>query len=152
MGRQVDVPWRRAIIFEAGGSISNPNYDGNIGGGLLKRFVVTFDYAHQVMYLKRITPTTTPQDVGTFDRSGLWLNARSGGYEVTDVAKGSAGDDAGIVVGDVITVFNGQPARDEQLADVRKALRSKPAGTTIPLTLKHKGETRTVALSLRDQI
>ncbi|MBS0361534.1 MAG: aspartyl protease family protein, partial [Proteobacteria bacterium] len=55
-----------------GGSIADPNYEGNVGSALLKRFVVTFDYAHQVMYLKRIVPT--PSDVGTFDRSGLWIN------------------------------------------------------------------------------
>ena len=58
---------------EKAGSISDPNYDGNVGSALLKRFVVTFDYAHQVMYLKRIE--ATPPDVGTFDRSGLWINA-----------------------------------------------------------------------------
>ncbi|HEX4096837.1 MAG TPA: aspartyl protease family protein, partial [Caulobacteraceae bacterium] len=88
------------LAEDKGGSGADPNYDGNVGSGLLKQFVVTFDYAHQVMYLKRITPT--PPDVGTFDRSGLWINAKDGGYAVTDVAKGSAGADAGIAVGDVI--------------------------------------------------
>lgn len=72
------------------GSLSDPAFEGNIGSGLLKRFVVTFDYGHQVMYLKRIIPQ--PNDVGTFDRSALWINAKDGGYEVVDVAKGSAGD------------------------------------------------------------
>ncbi|HEY1752068.1 MAG TPA: aspartyl protease family protein [Caulobacteraceae bacterium] len=133
-----------------GGSISNPNYGGNIGTALLKRFVVTFDYAHEVMYLKRITPT--PPDIGTFDRSGLWLNAKSGGYEVEDVAAGSAGAAAGIAVGDVITVFDGAPARDEQLPEVRKALRARPAGTRITLTVKHDGKLRDAVLTLRDQI
>jgi hypothetical protein len=32
-----------------GGSFSDPNCDGNIGGGFLKRYVVTFDYAHQLL-------------------------------------------------------------------------------------------------------
>ena len=61
---------------DKGGSISDPNYDGNIGSGLLKRFVVTFDYAHQNMYLKRLDPQ--PLDAGRFDRSGLWINAGEG--------------------------------------------------------------------------
>ncbi|HEY3814811.1 MAG TPA: aspartyl protease family protein [Caulobacteraceae bacterium] len=143
-----DVP--AGLSDAKGGSISNPNYDGNIGSGLLKRFVVTFDYAHQVMYLKRITPT--PPDIATFDRSGLWLNAKNGGYEVTDVAHGSAAAAAGIVVGDVITVFNGQPAQDDHLADVRKTLRASPVGTRIRLEVKHGDKARSVVLVLKDQI
>lgn len=132
------------------GSISDPAYDGNIGSGLLKRFVVTFDYANQIMYLKRIAPE--PEDVGTFDRSGLWINAKNGGYEVTDVAKDSAGAAAGIAVGDVITAIEGKPVVAEQLADARRLFRSRPAGSTIALQVRRGGETRAVALTLKDQI
>jgi S1-C subfamily serine protease len=132
-----------------GGSISNPNYDGNIGGGLLKRFVVTFDYAHRVMYLQRITPT--PQDIGTFDRSGLWINAKDGGFAVTDVAAGSAGEQAGIAVGDVITAVGGKPVRDEDLGDTRRLLREK-AGSQVQLSVRRGTESRAVALILKDQI
>jgi hypothetical protein len=133
-----------------GGSIADPNYEGNIGSALLKRFVVTFDYAHQVMYLQRITPT--PPDVGTFDRSGLWINAKNGGYEVTDVAKGSAGADAGIAVGDVITAIDSQPVVAERLFDARRKLRDEPPGTKVALSVRRGGETRLVTLTLRDQI
>ena len=133
-----------------GGSISDPNYEGNVGSALLKRFVVTFDYAHQVMYLKRITPT--PPDVGTFDRSGLWINAKDGGFAVTDVAKGSAGAEAGVAVGDVITAMDGKPALAEQLADARRLLREKPPGTRVALSVRRGAETRQVELVLRDQI
>jgi predicted aspartyl protease len=132
------------------GTISNPNYDANIGTGLLKRFVVTFDYAHKVMYLKRITPT--PPDVGTFDRSGLWINAKDGGYAITDVAKDSAGEHAGLAIGDVITSIDGKPVRDEGLADARRLLRDKPAGTRLKLTVRHGGAIRPVTLILKDQI
>ena len=147
----MDVSDIAAGLSEAkGGSISDPNYEGNVGSALLKRFVVTFDYAHQVMYLRRIQPT--PPDVGTFDRSGLWINAKNGGYEVTDVAKGSAGAEAGVAVGDVITAIDGAPAVDEQLYAARRRLRDEPAGTKVVLTVKRGGETRAVTLTLRDQI
>jgi predicted aspartyl protease len=138
------------LVEDKGGSMTDPNYDGNVGSGLLKRFVVTFDYAHQVMYLKRITPE--PPDVGTFDRSGLWINAKDGGYAVTDVAQGSAGAEAGILVGDVITAINGKVVVDEGLADARRHLRSDPAGTKLALTVRRGGENRPVTLTLRDQI
>jgi len=132
------------------GSISDPNYDGNVGSALLKRFVVTFDYAHQVLYLKRIHPT--PSDVGTFDRSGIWMNALGGGYEVTDVAKGSAGAEAGIAVGDIITAIDGKPAHEDGLADARRLLRDQPAGTLVHLTVRRGEESASVVLTLRDQI
>ena len=135
---------------DRGGAMSDPNYDGNLGSGLLKRFVVTFDYAHQVMYLKRLTPA--PADAGSFDRSGLWINAKSGGYTVTDVARDSAAAAAGIRIGDVITSIDGQPARDEALSDARLKLRVQPAGTKVELIVRRGSESRLIAVTLRDQI
>jgi predicted aspartyl protease len=132
------------------GSISDPNYSGNIGSALLKRFVVTFDYGNRIMYLKRLTPT--PVDAGTFDRSGLWINAKNGGYEVTDVAKGSAGEQAGLTVGDVITAIDGKPVSDEGLADARRMLRDMPTGTQVQLQFKRGGDIRGAVLILADQI
>jgi hypothetical protein len=133
-----------------GGSFADPNYEANVGTALLKRFVVTFDYGHQVMYLKRIAPT--PPDVGTFDRSGLWINATPGGFAVVDVARGSAAADAGVAVGDVIAAIDGKPAREEELSDARLLLRAGPAGARVNLTIRRGSESRTVAMTLRDQI
>ena len=133
-----------------GGSFSDPNYDGNVGTALLKRFVVTFDYAHEIMYLKRIAPP--PPDIGTFDRSGLWMNAESGGFVVVDVAKRSAAADAGIAVGDVITAIDGEPARAQGLSDARLLLRARPLGTKVQITVRRGAESRSVVLTLRDQI
>jgi predicted aspartyl protease len=133
-----------------GGSLSDPNFQGNIGSGLLKQFVVTLDYAHQLMYLKRIVPL--PSDVGTFDRSGLWINANDGGFGVQDVATGSAAADAGIETGDLITAIDGKPAVTDGLAEARHLLRDRPAGTTVALTVTRGTATRIVTLTLRDQI
>src|SRR5262249_10438088 len=83
---------------DKGGSISDPNYEGNIGSGFLKRFVVTLDYAHQKMYLKPAKPA--PVDAGSFDRSGMWINAGPDGYVVTDVSAASPAARAGLLVGD----------------------------------------------------
>lgn len=133
-----------------GGSISDPNYEGNIGSGFLKRFVVTFDYAHQTMWLKPLTPA--PEDAGRFDRSGLWLNASPEGYKVTAIAAGSAGADAGLKEGDLITAIDGKPARMEALSDTRELLRATPAGTIVQLAVKRGADTITVPLTLKDLI
>jgi predicted aspartyl protease len=147
----VDVDHVAAGLSDAkGGSISDPNYGANVGSALLKRFVVTSDYAHQVMYLRRIEPT--PEDVGTFDRSGLWINAKPAGYEVVDVARDSAAAKAGIAVGDVITAIDGEPVASERLSDTRRRLRSDPPGTPIALVIMRGGESRRFTLTLADQI
>jgi PDZ domain/Aspartyl protease len=134
----------------ARGSFSDPNFDGNIGSGFLKQFVVTFDYGHQVMYLERIAPT--PPDVGDFDRSGLWINAAKRGYIVTYVAAGSPAAEAGLHTGDIILALDGRPARAEELSNARELLRARPAGTHVPMRVTGKASSRRIVLTLRDQI
>ncbi|MGH8202711.1 MAG: aspartyl protease family protein [Steroidobacteraceae bacterium] len=134
----------------AHGSFSDTNYDGNIGSGFLKGFVVTFDYGHQTMYLRRIVPP--PSDFGDFDRSGVWINAAKGGYLVTSVAAGSPAAQVGLRNGDVILELDGRPARAAALSSVRRLLRTKPAGTHVPMLVQGHGHTRRVVLTLRDQI
>ncbi len=135
---------------DKGGSISDPNYEANVGSGLLKRFVVTFDYAHQLMYLKPITPQ--PDDIGQFDRSGMWINAGHGGYDVTYVAEHGAAAEAGLVAGDTLLKLDGQAAQAEGLAEARKLLRDRPAGSKVEVLVRHGEAERTVTLTLKDQI
>jgi Aspartyl protease/PDZ domain len=132
------------------GAFSDPNFDGNVGSALLKRFVVTFDYDRQFMYLKPIEPV--PPDVGTFDRSGLWINAHGDGYEIMDVAPGSAGSQAGLAVGDLITLVDGRPVTDARLSDMRQRLRSDRPGTQVQLTVRRASQVLNVTLTLRDQV
>jgi hypothetical protein len=133
-----------------GGSISDPNYEGNVGSGLLKRFVVSFDYPRQAMYLKPLDPP--PADAGHFDRSGLWINAADAGFTVTEVAAGGPAEAAGVHKGDIITAINGTPARSSELSDARTLLRSLPAGTAVELSLDRGGAALTVRVHLRDLV
>jgi predicted aspartyl protease len=131
-------------------SLSDPNYDGNVGGGLLKRFVVSFDYAHQAMYLKPAVPQ--PTDVGRFDRSGMWFNAANDGYVIADLSSGGPAQQAGMVIGDLIVAIDGRSATPEGLSDARALLRAKPAGSRVRLSVKRGRAEETVILILRDQI
>ena len=132
------------------GSFSDANYSGNIGSGLLKRFAVTFDYPHQVMYLKRLTPQ--PADAGRFDRSGMWINAAADAYEVKYIYANGAAAHAGLAEGDLITSLNGQRAVAENLSDARSMLRTLPAGTEVTVTFKRGGSEQRTTLKLRDQV
>lgn len=132
------------------GAFADPNVQGNVGSGLLKRFAVTFDYGHQIMYLRPLAPPAG--DVGVFDRAGFWLNMSPGGFKVMDLTPGSAAAETGLKVGDEITAIDGVSAHGVDLPDLRKRLRDEPAGTKVKLDVLAGGQTRSVTLTLRDQI
>jgi hypothetical protein len=132
------------------GAFADPTYQGNVGAGILKRFVVTFDYGHQIMYLK---PLPTPvADTGVFDKSGMWINLADDGFEVVDVSAGGAAAAAGLAVGDKIVAVDGKPAGTLSLSDLRMSLRDRPAGTVVSLEVKRGGKTRTASVTLKDQV
>jgi len=138
------------LAVQKRGAMADPNYIGNVGTGLLKRFVVTFDYAHQTMYLK---PLPAPvADINVFDRSGMWINAIPGGFKIVDLTAKGAAEAAGLKIGDEITAVDGVPATSIPLSDLRQRLRDGKVGTPVELTLGGAGGARVVSLVLKDQI
>ena len=138
------------ISTDKGGAGASPAFPNNVGGGVLKRFVVTLDYDHDTMYLKPIAGGVA--DLDTFDRSGLWINEVDGGFKIFDVAKNSPAEQAGLAKDDIITAVNGQPAASLTLPDVRQMLRDEPPGTAVTLAVKRGDDTHTVTFTLRDLI
>lgn len=132
------------------GSMSDPNFLGNVGSAFLKRFVVTFDYAHQIMYMKPIVPR--PADIGTFDRSGMWINAAADGYLVNSISAGGPAAKGGLQKGDIITAIDGKKVKPEMLATARALFRMRPAGSMVTLDYKRGGAARHTMITLRDQI
>jgi len=132
------------------GAFSGSDYSGNVGGGILKRFVVTFDYDHQMMYLK---PLPAPvADTGTFDRAGMWMNVDDAGFKIVDVTKGGPAEEAGLKTGDVLTKVDGTPAVNIHLYDLRQRLRNDPPGTVVNFDIKRGTNSQTVNVTLRDLI
>jgi hypothetical protein len=137
---------------DKGGSDAFDAFGNNVGGGVLKRFVVTLDYDRYTMYLK---PITTPvADLDTFDRSGMWINDDPAGFKIVEVSKGTPADEAGLKAGDVIVSVDGNPVSSIALYDLRTRLRNDAPGTTVNFALKRKGKGKPVdfAVKLRDLI
>lgn len=132
------------------GSFSDSNFGGNVGSGLLKRFVTSFDYSKQVMYLKSIEPT--PLDAGTFDRSGMWLNAGTDHFIVAYISPGGAAEAAGIKKDNVVTAIDGRPAVAAELSDVRTIFRTKTHGARVLITVVRDGRSEIIPLTLRDRL
>ena len=138
------------LATQGKGVFTDENFDGNIGSGLLKRFVVTFDYDRQLMYLRRIAPP--PVDAGTFDRCGCWLNLANDGFEIKDIAAGGPAEAAGLKVGDVVTAIDGAPAGSVSLSDARAAMRVAATDRPIRIDYRREGVAAVVMLTPRDQI
>lgn len=136
--------------LDKGGVGATEAFPNNVGGGLLKRFVVTFDYDHQLMYLKPIAGKV--DDLDTFDRSGMWLNVAGKGFGIVNVSDGTPAAKAGIAAGDIIVAVDGKAASSMHLYDLRRRLRNDPPGTEVALTVERNGKPRKVTLVLRDLI
>ena len=74
------------VSTDKGGAGAVESFPSNVGGGVLKRFVVTFDYDNSTMYLKPIKGHV--EDLDTFDKSGMWINAVPEGFKVIEITKG----------------------------------------------------------------
>jgi hypothetical protein len=119
------------------GAFSDVNYDGNVGSGLLKRFVATFEYRTQTLYLR---PLARPDpDTGRFDRIGAWLNQGDAGPEIMDLASGGPAEVAGLRVGDAIVAIGDTRTTDRSLSDVRRMQKLLPEGVPIAVEYLRSG-------------
>jgi membrane-associated protease RseP (regulator of RpoE activity) len=138
------------LSTDTGGDFTDASIAGNIGAGILKRYIVTFDYEHTTMYLKPVTHAVA--DLDTFDRAGMWLNVSDDGFAIVDVTKGAPADQAGLMAGDVVVAVDGKPASSLKLYDVRRMLRDEAPGTVVTFTVKRGKDTTDAAVTLRDLI
>lgn len=143
----VEVHPLTMLTTDKGGSSAEEEMAGNIGGGTLKRFVVTFDYERNTMYLKPVAGEVA--DLDTFDRSGTWFNRDTEGFKVVDVTPGTPAAEAGLAKDDIITAVDGKSATSTDLPELRKRLRNQAPGTVVSFAVKGKGE---VKVTLRDLI
>ena len=144
----VDGPVLR-LPSDSDGALAIRHVAGNIGGEILRRFVVTFDYARRLVHLVANDDAAQPFDV---DRSGLWINAHPQGVVVGAVMAGGPADEAGLRVDDVLTTLDAEPAAHVGLDTLRRRLAEWPAGRRVGVDVL-RGETSTRAvLVLRDLV
>lgn len=133
----------------AGSTNSVNGNAGNIGGAILRRFTVTFDYSRHLMYLRLNRDFTKPFD---YDRSGMWINQGQEGFVVEALLAGGPAAAAGLQVGDVVVAIDGTPADRTTLTDFRQELRQENPGKRIRLQVGRDGAIKSVDLVLRDLI
>lgn len=133
------------------GAFTDRYLAGNVGGGVLRRFTVIFDYTRQEMILE---PNAHFGDPDVFDRSGLWINQVDGAFEVMDLIAGGPAAEAGLEVGDRIVAVDGRKAVEALgLPELRLRFRTDKPGTRIGLALEGEGgQSREVELTLRELV
>jgi membrane-associated protease RseP (regulator of RpoE activity) len=132
------------------GLLANPELGGLLGGEILGRFTVTFDYPHRRILLE---PNRLFPDPFLADQSGLSILARGPGFhrfEIDGVEPNSPADAAGILRGDVIVAVDSHPAMELDLDRMGRLL--ERTGRTILVTVERDGRALDFSLDLKERL
>jgi hypothetical protein len=125
--------------------------DGSLGMGVLKKFLVVFDYSNQKMYLK---PNAQFKEPFEHDMSGMEYYAGGSDYKhiiVSRVEPGSAADDAGIKADDEIIGINFKGVGNMTMIEIDNLLKSRE-DRHILIEIYHSNKFETVVLTLKRRI
>jgi hypothetical protein len=124
---------------------------GSIGGEILSRFKVAFDYPQGKVFLKK---NALFKKKFYFNLSGIDLKAKGSSlkvFEVTGVRQGSPAEKAGLLSGDVLVSVNGIPTNEMELTEINAFLNSKP-GKKLTLSIQRNNVRYTLQVILENQI
>ncbi|HET9487713.1 MAG TPA: aspartyl protease family protein [Chryseosolibacter sp.] len=125
--------------------------NGAVGGELLSRFTVIFNFPDEEIYLKK---NSAFKKKFHYNLSGLTVKAKGSRlnvFEVTEVRKESVSDLGGVRIGDLILSINGINTSGLDLNSINGFFNAKP-GKKITLVLDRKGEKLKIEFELADQI
>ena len=124
---------------------------GAIGGDLLRRFTVVFNFPMEKMYVKKNANFSKKFN---FNLSGMTFKAkgvRLRRFEITDVRKGSGADLAGIQAGDELISIDGIAASEYSLNALNGAFDLRP-GRKVRLEIMREGKMLSKKVTLINQI
>jgi hypothetical protein len=120
-------------------SIKRGSRVGTLGGDVLKRFNITFDYNSEKIYLIK---SDFFRENFEYNMSGMTINAvgeKLDSIKVVDLEIGGAAASVDIRVGDVILKVNGKHLRNSSLSKIYSLMR-KSDGYKIKCTILRDGE------------
>jgi hypothetical protein len=139
---------RQPIAMVAAGYPLTLGTDGIIGTGVLRQFVVTFDYRNEQLFLEQVDGARAVPD--EYDTSGLELVGDAVGgatVQIQRVSVDTPGADAGLRAGDLIVAVDGRPVAQIGLAQLRRLFRI--VGQTHRLTIRRGDQVLEAELTLR---
>ena len=124
---------------------------GTLGGEILSRFTVIFDFPKEKVYLKK---NAHFKKVFHYNLSGITVKSKGAKlnvFEVSSVREGSVSYKAGIEKGDLIMTLNGMNSNTMDLNEVLTILNQKP-GKKVKMEVSRKGIRIKKEFVLADQI
>ncbi len=130
----VDVAVMRGPLETTLGQAVGRRVDGLLGYSFLRRFRVTLDYPHRVLWLE---PVDVPRDQrpNEYTHVGLQVERRDGVLRVAAVADRSPAASAGIRAGDEFVSIEGTPAERLDVVALTRRMEG-PAGSVVLLRLR----------------
>lgn len=107
------------------GAFASSEFSGVIGGELLRRFKVLFDYAHKRMILEPNAGLAEPFE---YDMSGIRLRAGGEDFKTVRVQRlveNSPATEAGVREGDLISAIDGKPTAELSLSQIKHMFRQQ---------------------------
>lgn len=130
------------------GDLATSSVAGYIGGRLLTRFTVTFDYRSATLSL---VPNRNFWTRDTFNRSGLVISSRGRDKFISNVLTGSPADAAGVPSNSEIVSIDKSAASSLSLAEIKRIL-GKAAGSVVSLRISRSNVERSYRFALADYI
>lgn len=125
--------------------------NGAIGGEILSRFRVIFNFPHEKVYLRK-NPSFRKKFY--YNMSGITLKAIGSGlkrFEITNIRVNSPAERAGLHEGDHILAINGIATSELELNSVNAYFNTKP-GKRIVLEVDREGQRMRKEFNLENQI
>ena len=126
---------------DRGGVFATASEAGSIGGGVLRRFDVIYDYPARTLLVWR------SRGFGAADRydpAGMWLSLGPHGPVVTALRAGGPAAAAGLRVSDVVLAVDGRSVAGGSLPALRDRLNARADGTRVRLTIRRASESTVV--------
>ncbi len=142
--RQVRLRRVTAEPFEYQGLIFDEGNANVVGTDFLSRHVITFDFPHDKLYLKKGRAFEKPDEAGM---CGVGVIRSEGRTVVHAVYEGEPAAKAGIKAGDVILKLQGKEVSTYAIWEIRDLLRSGH-GKEISMTIQRGHETKEVVVVL----
>jgi hypothetical protein len=128
---------REPIIYvsqDRGGALASSEYDGLIGGEILRKFKVIFDYPRRRLILE---PNVHYNELVEYDMSGIRLRAEGRNFRtfrVYQVLDDSPAAEAGLRKRDVVAAINGAPASRFSLDEIYQMLKQQGREYSLDIT------------------
>jgi hypothetical protein len=139
----LDVP--TTLSAPKSGAFASGQLAGNLGQGILSRYIITLDYASRRMQLQRSAHWAQSFEDGP--SPGFGLNRVSHEqFQVIAVTPASSAARAGLAAGDIVTALDGVPASRLDLDELRASMRRGSLhGLTV--TVLRKGKPHDIRLT-----